>query len=401
MGWKDWVYGDLVSAADFQSLVQDQTIQRYADSATRSSTLGSAVAEGMVSYLDSTNQVEVYDGSSWGSISSAGSGNAIINGAFEINQRNFSSSSSGGYGFDRWRTSTDGVGLTYTAQSFTPGAAPVAGYEAKNFARLVTTGQTSTGTYSLLEQPIEDVRSFAGQTITISFWAKAASGTPKIALEFYRYYGSGGSPSADEPLTVSAVTISTSWTRYSVTYAMPSISGKTVGSTTPGAVVLGMWVSAGSSFNARASSIGIQSNTFDIWGVQVEAGSTATAFKRNAPSIQAELAACQRYYQRFGGLNTYQTFGWGLADQSTTAIINVPLPVTMRVAPASVEFSTLNLTTGGTNTAVTGLTILSSNSGNGIAVVYPTTSGGLTQYRPYGLTANNSTSGYLGLSAEL
>jgi len=65
MGWKDWVYGDLVSAADFQSLVQDQTVQRYADSAARTSALGSAVAEGMVTYLADSNLIESYDGSAW------------------------------------------------------------------------------------------------------------------------------------------------------------------------------------------------------------------------------------------------------------------------------------------------------------------------------------------------
>jgi hypothetical protein len=39
-------------------------------------------------------------------------------------------------------------------------------------------------------------------------------------------------------------------------------------------------------------------------------------------------------------------------------------------------------------------------NGNGIAVVYPVVASGLTVNRPYFLTANNSTSGYLGLSAE-
>ena len=73
----------------------------------------------------------------------------------------------------------------------------------------------------------------------------------------------------------------------------------------------------------------------------------------------------------------------------------------MRVAPTSVDFSTLNLSTGGTNTAVTSLTILSNNNGNGIAVVYPVVASGLTANRPYSLTANNSTNGFLGLSAEL
>ena len=142
------------------------------------------------------------------------------------------------------------------------------------------------------------------------------------------------------------------------------------------------------------------STTKTLSNVQFNAG-TNTTWKLATPTLQTELAACQRYYSRFGGLNTYQTFGGGFADQTTTAIIQVPLPATMRVAPTSVDFSTLNLSTGGTNTAVTSLTILSNNSGNGIAVVYPVVASGLTANRPYSLTANNSTNGFLGLSAEL
>jgi hypothetical protein len=126
-----------------------------------------------------------------------------------------------------------------------------------------------------------------------------------------------------------------------------------------------------------------------------------TTWALATPTLQSELSACQRYYLRFGGLSAYQNLGQGYADQTTTAIVQVPLPSTMRVAPTSIDFSTLNLTTGGTNTAVTSITFLASMNGNGIAVVYPVVASGLTVNRPYSLTTNNSTAGYLGLSAEL
>lgn len=64
-GWKEWAIAEVVSASDFQAYIQDQVVQVYADSGARGSALGTAVAEGMVSYLEDTNALEVYDGSSW------------------------------------------------------------------------------------------------------------------------------------------------------------------------------------------------------------------------------------------------------------------------------------------------------------------------------------------------
>jgi len=223
--------------------------------------------------------------------------NRIINGDFFINQRAFSSTTTdGSYGFDRfmWESSAGG---TWSAQTFALGTAPVAGYEGKNYSRIVTTGQTGAGVYTVLEQKMESVRTFANQTVTVSFWAKAATGTPKIAPELYQFFGSGGSPSAAVSTPGTQVTLSTSWARYSSTITVPSIAGKTLG-TAGDFLQLSLWVSAGTTFNARSGSLGIQSNTFDVWGVQVEAGSTATDFQTASGTYGGELALCQRYYEQ-------------------------------------------------------------------------------------------------------
>jgi hypothetical protein len=220
--------------------------------------------------------------------------NKIINGDFRINQRNFTSATSG-YCFDRWTMAASGGTMTVTPQTFTPGAAPVAGYEAQNYAQIVTSGYGSAGDYGLFIQNIEDMRTFAGQTITVSFWAKAASGTPKIAVETYLGLGSGGS-GGTLSTPGGAVTISTSWARYSLTFTVPSISGATIG--TGSSIAVNLWVSAGSSFNTRASSIGTQNNTFSIWGVQAENGSVATPFTTASGTLQGELALCMRYYEK-------------------------------------------------------------------------------------------------------
>jgi hypothetical protein len=226
--------------------------------------------------------------------------NAIINGDFTINQRAFTSTTTTNtYGQDRWAgTFTDGT-TTYSTQAFTPGTAPVAGYEGTNYARLVTTGQTLTSASSIFRQRIENVRTFAGQTVTVSFYAQSGSVTPSVAVEFVQSFGTGGSPSASVTAIIAATpkqAISTTWTRYSYVISVPSISGKTLGTANDSFLQLGIWVSGGSDFNARTGTIGIQSNTFNFWGVQVESGSVATAFQTATGTLQGELAACQRYY---------------------------------------------------------------------------------------------------------
>lgn len=80
MGWKDWQVGEVVTESDFQSLVQDQVVQVYADSSARTTALGTAVADGMVSYLTSTDSMEIYNGSAWISVSSPGDITAVTAG---------------------------------------------------------------------------------------------------------------------------------------------------------------------------------------------------------------------------------------------------------------------------------------------------------------------------------
>ena len=322
--------------------------------------------------------------------------NKIINGDFGVNQRGFTSTTTNGtFGFDRWFIQVSSGG-TYSAQSFTPGTAPVAGYEGTYFARLVTTGQTLSSTYTTLAQRIEDVRTFAGQTVTISFWAKAASGTPGIAIELTQGFGSGGSTNVQ--VAPQKVTISTSWARYSAQIAVPSVAEKTLAAPNASILELNLFVSAGSDFNARTLSLGIQSNTFDIWGVQVEAGSVATPFTTATGTLSGELALCQRYYYRtVSGGSAYGKLGNGLGSTTTAVQMAVPLPVTMRTAPSAVDSSNLAVYDSGV-TAVT-VTALDAPTPSIGGVVL--TCAGITVYRPYILIGNNNTAAYIGFSAEL
>jgi hypothetical protein len=326
--------------------------------------------------------------------------NKIINGDFNINQRSFTSSTTdGAYGFDRWLMEA-ASGATYSAQTFTAGAAPVAGYESKNFARIATTGQAGAGVYTLLEQKIEDVRTFAGQTVTVSLWAKAASAGAKIGLELSQSFGSGGSAQVNTAL--GAVTLTTSWARYSLSVTVPSISGKTIG--TADSLTLGLWTSAGTTFATRASSIGIQTATIDIWGVQVEYGSKATPFETATGTLQGELAACLRYYERRTAQGAFHGMGIAGRWSSTTGGTgSFTFAVPKRTNP-SVSFSNLLTASGASNIAVASIAgTFGSGQSNGVScadisinIVSGATAG-------FALTVfdNGGGTGFIEFSAEL
>lgn len=332
--------------------------------------------------------------------------NQIMNGDFRINQRGFTSSTtSTAYGFDRWQQLNSGGTVTYSTQAFTVGSGPATGYEPQNYARMVTTGQSAAGDYALLRQTIEDVRTFSGGTVTISFWAKAttsALATPaKMAVELVQTFGTGGSPSADVTTYAGQVTLTTSWARYSVTVAVPSISGKTIGTTAnTSGLQLNLWASAGSTYASRTGTLGIQSNTFDIWGVQVERGSFPTALEERP--LQVELGLVQRYYVRWSASASASntSFGFGMADSTTQCDILIKHPVTMRVVPASDTGSYSNLRFSDYQSAftATNLTIQTGRSTPDLST-WTGSATGMTQYRPLVFEAANA-NGYFGLSAE-
>jgi hypothetical protein len=266
--------------------------------------------------------------------------NRIINGDYRFNQRAFTSNTANNsFSFDRWlqlNAGTTGT-LTVTPQTFSPGTAPVTGYEGINYLQAVTAAGASADTYAMVNQKIEDVRTFANQAITVSFWAKAASGTPKISVEMEQNFGSGGSGGVLASSSAAA-TISTSWARYSFNVTVPSISGKTIG--TSSYIALNIWLSAGSSFATRANSIGLQNATFQIWGVQAENGSTATAFQTATGTIQGELAACQRYFEALvdgtGGVDGTLSIGFNYTTVLAVSTINY---TSKRVNPSISLFS--------------------------------------------------------------
>lgn len=68
--------GEVLTASNVMNYLQDQAVQVYAGTAARGSAIGTAVSEGMVSYLKDTDLVEVHNGTSWKQIS-ATTGNVL------------------------------------------------------------------------------------------------------------------------------------------------------------------------------------------------------------------------------------------------------------------------------------------------------------------------------------
>jgi hypothetical protein len=312
--------------------------------------------------------------------------NKIINGNFNVWQRgtSFTFSGTGGYTADRFEiTSGSGGVVTVTQGAFTPGAAPLAGNESQYFLNLnYTTSGTSAADNG---QYIEDVRTFAGQTVTVSVYAKMTSGTHSITPQLVQRFGSGGSGASATSGT--SFTATTSWQRFSATISVPSVSGKTIG--------------AGSSLQLRLDLGTTGVKEFQFWGFQVEAGSVATAFQTATGTIQGELAACQRYYYRIGGSYVYEILGVGNARSTTVGDVVLNMPVSMRTAPSSIDFSNIALLRDFGSSPIAITSVAFSGAGKNSAISGCTVASGLTAGQNYYTVANNSTSAYLAVSAEL
>jgi hypothetical protein len=69
-GYKLFNTGDVLTAAQVNTYLMQQTVMVFASATARTTALSGVLAEGMMSYLQDTNSVEVYNGSAWVSVSS-------------------------------------------------------------------------------------------------------------------------------------------------------------------------------------------------------------------------------------------------------------------------------------------------------------------------------------------
>jgi hypothetical protein len=130
---------------------------------------------------------------------------------------------------------TSGVGAM-TQQAFTFGQVAVPG-NPRNFLRLAWTTAATAGTPQYAHK-IEDVRTFAGQKVTLQGFIRSDKDVP---VRLRQDFGTGGSPSADVavasdgPVSVIQNTVDANgtaqWRPFTIMFNLPSVAGKTIGTT--------------------------------------------------------------------------------------------------------------------------------------------------------------------------
>jgi hypothetical protein len=234
--------------------------------------------------------------------------NRIINGNFDIWQRGTSfavAQNTFTYCADRFRVSYNTGAVSVTRNAHTVANAAYGKY----YKSVALTAANTT----VIDQPIENVRTFAGQTVTFSFYANISSGSGQtVTIAATQYFGTGGSPSASVRTTTTAAAANTGFARYSVTLTLPSLSGKTVGTN-------------GDDYLLIAAELPGGTYTFDTFGWQLEPGSTTTPFEYRPMAY--ELSLCKRYYQIID--NTSVWHGRTTTNLETSFFF----PVEMRSAP--------------------------------------------------------------------
>lgn len=237
----------------------------------------------------------------------AGMRNRIINGGMDFWQRGTSTGSVSGttatYMVDRFYGYAGSGNITISRSTDVPA-------KFQYSCSMVGTGVSIT-------QRIESVNciDLSGATVTVSFWAKSTSGTDNLIVSLYTATG-GTDNYSSQTSTVNTVSASpsSSWTYYTTTFTgIPATATNGVG--------IGIGRGSGGS------------STTLITGVQLEPGSVATPFERR--SFGAELALCQRYYEKGSGvlLAVYSAgpFGGGTTTYQFKATKRVS-PTTITVA---------------------------------------------------------------------
>lgn len=314
--------------------------------------------------------------------------NYLLNGAMEIWQRGTSGLVGGtgatvGYTADRWQAyrASYGTGLTCSRQT-----GPTGSRYALRAQR--DSGNTSLGAIQVY-QTLETAQAInmAGDQVTFSAWVRKGAdfaGTFTMRI----IYGTGTDERVTTGFTGATTLISqsksltTGWVQYSVTGTLPSTATE---------------IAVGFQYTPSTATA-LTNDYFEFSLAQLEIGATPSTFQMNGGNIEAELLACQRFYQRIGVVNgNALAIGAGSGTTSTNFVI--PITATMRIAPSSVAYSNVQMVDGtGATTAITGLSVWNSSADKvGVTATHALAD---TAHRPYFLSCSTA-AGYIELIAEL
>jgi hypothetical protein len=137
----------------------------------------------------------------------------------------------------------------------------------------------------------------------------------------------------------------------------------------------------------------------EIGDVKVENGIVCTTYSNLI--YTDELLRCQRQlYITPDGSSVYgEVDGWGSASSTTRVVLVAQFPVEMRVTPTLSSFGNFRVDDAAAAIAVTAITL--DNPSKQRSVILADVASGLTQYRPYKLSADNDATARLVFSAEL
>lgn len=233
---------------------------------------------------------------------------AIINGNFDIWQRgtSFTNPISGSYSADRFKINfgLDGgvhpTTIIHSKQQLTSGDIS----NSFNFYRINVNGAGSGfGVNSIyrVQQIVENGTRLlcgAGKSLTLSFYAKSDIAGKRLGVSCSQTYGVGGS--SGDTLNGNNFTLTTTWTKYTVTFVTSTLVGKIFGTGNDDSLFVDFAVQWGSFFNSRFNSSTTESfggtGNVDIAQVQLTASDTLITFQPK--SFDEELKDCQRYYEK-------------------------------------------------------------------------------------------------------
>jgi Carbohydrate binding domain len=282
--------------------------------------------------------VYVWDGVKWasnvGNVTAQSMGdigrNLVHNGRMWLTQRGQGPFTGNGvYTLDRyWQAFITGT-MSSISTNLTDADRAALGDEGAQWGFQTTiAGQSGATAYAQHAHNIEWVHTLGGKTVTVSFWAKVNAGTHKLGVGMAQWFGSGGSASAEVFLPGQAVTLTTTWTRFALTFTLPTTSGKVLGTSGDDSTQITFYFSAGANTAAQAGSIGIQSGAFQLWGLQLEIGTVATPLERL--DLPRDVANCLRFY------STGQVVAAGYGIPGAPAGQTVTLLCPMRALPTVV-----------------------------------------------------------------